>query len=393
MTPDVKRALVATFIARSAANAGLRVVYPFLPAMARGLGVSTTALSALVAVRNLGGLATPAAARASERYGRRHMMVLAVGAVAMGCALTALTSAFVIAGVGIVVVGLAKPAFDVSMQAWFGDRVPYRERGRVFGITELTWAVALLVTVPLSGILIQLTDWRAPFVLVAVLAVIGTIAVVRGIASDRPKERVVRKLELTRPRRAVLLVALLFSAAAEVLFVVYGQWLEGTFGFSVAGIGAFTVVVVVAELAGEGLVTAVADRVGLRRMLLGGLVVSACAYLGFAATGSNLVVATVVVLVWIAAFEVTIVAAIPFVSELAAEARDRLLSGLAVMIALGRALGALVAQPLFSAGGIGRAGFVAAGCVGIAAVVLVVAGEPEDPHRIGTSATLEDRER
>jgi predicted MFS family arabinose efflux permease len=393
MTPDVKRALAATFIARTAANAGLRVVYPFLPAMARGLGVSTTALSALVAGRNLGGLATPAAARASERYGRRHMMALAVGAVAVGCALTALTSAFVIAGVGVVVVGLAKPAFDVPMQAWFGDRVPYRERGRVFGITELTWAVALLVTVPLSGILIELTDWRAPFVLVTAFAVIGTIAVVRGIASDRPKERVVRKLELTRPRRAVLLVVLLFSAAAEILFVVYGQWLEGTFGFSVAGIGAFTLVVVVAELAGEGLVTAVADRVGLRRMLLGGLVVSACAYLGFAATGSNLVVATVVVLVWIAAFEVTIVAAIPFVSELAAEARDRLLSGLAVMIALGRALGALVAQPLFSAGGIGRAGLVAAGCVGVAAVVLVVVGEPEGPHRIGTSATLEDRER
>ena len=202
MTPDVKRALVATFIARSAANAGLRVVYPFLPAIARGLGVSTTAVSALIAGRNLGGLATPAAARASERYGRRHMMALAVGAVAVGCALTALTRSFVIAGLGVVVVGLAMPAFAVPRQAWFGDRVPYRERGRVFGTTELTWAVALLVTVPLSGVLIELTDWRAPFVLVAAFAAIGTIAVVRGIASDRPKERVVRKLELTRRRRA-----------------------------------------------------------------------------------------------------------------------------------------------------------------------------------------------
>lgn len=371
---DVRRALVATFIARTAANAALRVVYPFLPTIARGLNVSPGTLSALIAVRNLGGLATPVAARAAERYGRRRMMLLTTGAVTIACALTAATDWLPAAAFGLVIVGLAKSAFDISMQAWFSDRVPYDERGRVFGITELTWCVAL-AAVPLSAWLIERTTWRAPFVVVAVLGAVGTVALLRMIHSDVPVERIARSLRLTGARVRVLASTLLFSAAAEVPFIVYAQWLEGSFGLSVVGIGAFTIVIVVAELVGEGLVTVVADRWGLRRMVFGGLVVSAFAYAAFS-IASGILLAILVVAVWIAAFEVTIVAVIPLVSELAVDARERLLSLLVAMVSLGRGIGALLAQPLFSWGGIAAAGFFSAGCVVAAGVLLSAVRDP-----------------
>src|SRR5919106_4796674 len=374
---DIKRALISTFIARTAANAGLRIVYPFLPAISRGLGVTPTAVASVIAVRNLGGLATPLVARAIERRGRRWMMLVAMLAVTAGVILTASTGTFLVAALGIVMVGFAKPAFDIPMQAWFGDRVPYAERGRVFGITELTWSVAL-IAVPVSGFLIQLTDWRAPFVLVAVLAVIGTFAIARMIDRDHPHEHVGRKLQFTPERIRVLLVAFLMCVAAEIPFVVYGQWLEDSFGLSVAGIGTFTIAVVIAELAGEGLVTGIADHWGLRRMVMGGLLVSAVAYLALALAGSRLVVALIVVAVWIAAFEVTIVAVIPFISEMSIGARERMLSWLAIMISVGRSLGALVAQPVFSAGGIALSGVVSAACVVVAALLLLAVSE-HDP--------------
>ncbi|MGH2698825.1 MAG: MFS transporter [Actinomycetota bacterium] len=379
MTREIRRALVATFIARSAANGALRMVYPFLPAIARGLGVSPAALSSLIAVRNLGGLATPVVARLSERRGRRWMMLVAMGAVTLGCFLTAASNLFVVAGLGIVLVGFAVPAFAIPMQAWFGDRVPYSERGRVFGITELTWSVGLLAVVPLSGFLIQVTSWRAPFVLVGIGAAIGTSVVARGIESDRPHEHVERSLKLTGPRIRVLASALLFSIAAEIPFVVYAQWLESSFALSVAGIGTFTIVVVVAEVLGEGLVTVYSDRWGLRRMVLGGLLVSGVAYLAFSLTGSALAFAGLVVIVWIASFEVTVVATIPFASEMTVEARDRLLSLFAVMFACGRAVGALVAQPLFAVGDMGLVGFVSAGLVGAATLLLLGVREHATP--------------
>ena len=379
MTGEIRRALVATFIARSAANGALRVVYPFLPVIARGLGVSPAALSSLIALRNLGGLATPVVARLAERRGRRWMMLVAMVAVTLGCTLTASSSVFILAGIGIVVVGFALPAFAIPMQAWFGDRVPYSERGRVFGITELTWSVGLLAVVPISGFLIERTSWRAPFILVAVASAIGTVAVTQGIGSDRPQERIPRSLKLTPPRVRILATAMLVSIAAEIPFIVYGQWLEGSFGLSVAGIGTFTIAVVIAELLGEGLVTVYADRWGLRRMFLGGLLVSGLAYLALSLTGSALVLATIVVVVWIASFEVTIVAAIPFASEMATEARERLLSLFTVMIATGRAVGALIAQPLFTTGGIGLVGVVSAVCVGVAALLLLGVEEHASP--------------
>ena len=42
------------------ANIGFRFVYPFLPAIARGLGIDLTQAGALVSVRWAGALTTPA---------------------------------------------------------------------------------------------------------------------------------------------------------------------------------------------------------------------------------------------------------------------------------------------------------------------------------------------
>jgi len=83
-------------------------------------------------------------------------MVAGVSATGLGCLLVAGAPAFGVAAAGIVLCGLAKPAFDVPMQGWFGARVPFARRSRVLGATELTWALGLVLTVP-AGALIALT--------------------------------------------------------------------------------------------------------------------------------------------------------------------------------------------------------------------------------------------
>ena len=99
------------------------MVYPFLPALARGLGVTPGQLSGVIALRNFGGLSTPFVARVAERQGRRSIMLVAMTAVIIGCLLV-VTGSFVLAAAGIVVVGFAKYAYDIAMQSWFGVRVP-----------------------------------------------------------------------------------------------------------------------------------------------------------------------------------------------------------------------------------------------------------------------------
>lgn len=365
----MRAAVLAVLVARTAVNGGYRIVYPFLPEIARGLGLSLAGAGALLALRAGTGLAAPLVPRVAERLGRRATMLAGVGLSIAGCLAVAGSSGPALAAIAFVVIGLSKPAFDVPMQGWFGARVPYRRRGRVLGVVELTWAASLALALP-AGFLIAAAGWRAPFVMVAALGGLGAVAVHRLIVSDRPASHQPRPLRLTRPLVAMLAVVLLLRLAAELLFVVYGAWLERDFGLSVTAIGVFTLVVVAAEMTGEGAVAAFADRLGLKRTILVGLLGSGCVYAALGLVGSSLGLALVAVVGWFMLFELTIVATIPFVTELSPEARDRLLSLIAAVAVTSGGVAALAAPRLFALGGIGLCGLVAAGCVLVAAAVL-----------------------
>ena len=375
MRTEVRAALVAVLIARTAVNGGHRIVYPFLPEIARGLGVSLATMGVLLALRSLTGLAAPLVPGLAERMGRRTLMVAACASTAAGCLVLAGANGVVAAAVGLVLAGLAKPAFDIPMQGWFGARVPYERRGRVLGTTELTWALSLLLALP-AGFLIAATSWRAPFLLVAVLAAGGALVVVRLMAGDRPTHRVRQRLQWSPSLRRILLVVLGFRIASELLFVVYGSWLEVDFGLSVAAIGVFTVIVVGGELIGEGAVAVFADRVGLKRSIMIGLIGSGVVYAALGAVGGALWAAVLAVVAWFILFEITIVATIPFVTGLAGEARERALALVATVSVGAGGLAAIAGPQLFRVGGMALCGLVAAASVAAAAIVLAGVQSP-----------------
>src|SRR5690606_35163414 len=64
---------VLTF-ARFLQNTLLRIVYPFAPAFARGLGVPIETIYLIISLRNLMSLLSPFLASLPERFGRRNVM-------------------------------------------------------------------------------------------------------------------------------------------------------------------------------------------------------------------------------------------------------------------------------------------------------------------------------
>lgn len=382
---DVLAALGAVLIARLAINGGIRVVYPFLPEIARGLGVSVAVVAALIAVRSLTGIAAPLVARAAERVGRRALMLAGLTAATAGALLVVAapalapggsTALVLLAAGGFIAAGVAKPLFDVPMQGWFGDRVPYAQRARVLGITELTWALSLLVTVPLAGLLIPRLGWQSTFASIIVLGALGIVAVRQRFEPDRPVARTPRPLHLTGPRVRLLAVVVVCTVASELMFVVYGSWLAHDLGLTVTAIGLVAFLLVAAELTGEGGVALFADRWGVKRTIVVGLGASAVCYAAFGLVGTNIVAALAVLTLWILTFEVTFVATVPLMSELAAESRDRLLSLMVMAVAVARAVGALTGPWLYAAGGIALSGLSAAL---LALVALALARGVEEP--------------
>jgi predicted MFS family arabinose efflux permease len=348
--------LAVTTPIRVLLNTAYRMVYPFLPAFSRGLGVAPETLTQLLAVRNAFGLTGPLFGLVPDRFGRRTAMVLGLLVFVAGVGAAALWPSLATFAVAIFAVLIAKALFDPALIAHLGDQTPYERRGRVMGITEFGWAGATFVGIPLLGLLIARFGWSAPFAPLAVLGLLAVFGVLWAVVGARGAASLARSgpfhwRTLLQPHLlAVISFGGLTSLGNEMLNVIYGVWMEQTFGLGVAQLGLTVVVIGAAELTGEGAVAAFADRLGKRRMVLAATLLAAGAYALLPYLRGNLWLALGGVFLVYFGFETGIVANIPLLTELAPEARSTVISVSGALHSLGRMAGALLGAWLFKAG-------------------------------------------
>jgi predicted MFS family arabinose efflux permease len=369
----IRRPLGFLAATRLVINTATRFVYPFLPAIARGLGVPLTAAGVLVSARWISGLATPGVVTAVGGARHQRLVRLSLALFMVGSLVTAATNVYVGALVGFILMGVAKPVFDVTSQAYISDRVPYEKRARYLAVFELTWAGALLIGAPLAGWLLDRAGWNAPFWVFGIL--VGVAMLVTGWALDPDSAAAKadrRSVVWHRSAGALIAVVGLFNLGAESMFVVYGAWLESGFGLSLAALGATAIVIGVAELGGEGATIAFTDRLGKRRAVAIGLVIAATGYLLVGAAQAQLVAGMAALAIGIGGFEFTIVSSIPLATEMAPMARTRYLAWSIVATSIGRATGAAVGPVLFEALGVGANAILAASANVVALVILLL---------------------
>lgn len=390
----MRRPLAAILFARLLINAQFRIVYPFLPVIARGLGLPLETASLLVGVRALAGMTSPFYGWLSDRVGRRGVMLGGLLALAAGALLLAqgvIAATFGLALAGFVLLGLSKAAFDPAMQAYVSDAVPYERRGRALGIIELTWAGSWLVGVPLAGLLIARFGWQSPFAVLAVLGIAAVFATFRlnptaqaGASGSgnfshpashgrlkSPLRTVWRRpVWLTRSTAAMLAVSVLVVTANENLFMVYGAWFESQFGLPVATLGLASIVIAVAELIAAATSAGIVDRVGKRRALLVGLALNALAYLALPRLSGALGVTLATMVLVALTSEFAIVSALPLVSELAPEARGTVMAVNSALISAGVMAVSVIAPRLWSSGGLALTTAVSAGMAAGAGLLL-----------------------
>lgn len=353
-------------------NSTERFVYPFLPTIARGLGIGLEQAGLLLSARAVGGLSAPLTVATAGRDRRHRRLALAgLGLFAAGALLVVVPGRFVVAVIGFAVLGAARPAYDAAAQAYLAERTPYDRRGRVLAVLELTYAGGLLVGAPLAGYLISRGDWRSPFVAAVAATVLAVATVVPVLDARGPDEgHGLERLRLRRDSLGLLLTLGLFAAGAELTLVAMGAWFEGSFGLTLLALGGAAMVIGLGELFGELVPLAVADRVGKRRMVAIGLVVSSAGFL-FLPLASSLVPGLAALTIALAGFEIAIVAAIPIVSETQPQARSRFLALGGVAMFGGRALAAAAGPALFARTGIaGNA--VGSAAIHLAALVLLL---------------------
>jgi len=412
--PEVRRHLPLLVGGRFASNLALRFPAPFLGVIAAGLGTSVGAMGLALSVGEFAGLAAPAVGRAADRRGARTAMSVGLGLLAVALLTAAVAPAVAVFAGAMVVVQLAKVSYDAATTSWVADRVPFGRRAEVTGLVETSWALALLVGIPVLGLLVDGAGWRWGLVAIASLCAAAALGVRRRLpatpghrgevhpdalldealggpagpaataaVADAPAATVGRAWYRI-PRRSLLTLAsvALLMGAIQLVVVVEGVWFEDAFGFSTARIGGAVLFIGMAELVGSFGSSRLTDRVGTRRSMLIGCLLMLPAVAALGLIGSHAVTGIAVVAVGTLGFEFALVSAFPLVAELDVAARGTMFT---LMLAAGTAMRGVadaLGPLLFSHGGIGVVGLTSAGLVAVVVVLVVLAvREPPRPER------------
>ena len=371
-----------TFIAlaRLCLNTGLRMVYPFAPAFARQLNVPVTAVYRLVTIRNLSGFLSPLFGPLSERFGRRAIMFGAMLFFSAGCLLVWLWPSYWLFGAALIIISVAKVIYDPAMQAYVGEMVPYKQRGKALAVTELSWAGALLVGGPLVGLALQRQGWSASFFWLGLFGVVTAVFLTRFLPkTNKPTQgrgsnladywRVMRQHPVIW---TAMLYTMLNMAGNETIFLVFGDWMELSFGLSLVALGASAGVLGGAEITGELFAGWSVDRFGKRPVVITTGVLNALICLFIPQMGGSLTAALAAYFVLFLTFEITVVGGIPLMTEIVPSARSVVMSGILAAGALGRALGSWLGPFLFSHFGFASNGLISAIITAVAALLLAL---------------------
>ncbi len=245
-------------------------------------------------------------------------------------------------------------------------------------MTELSWAGALLLGAPAVGLLIAAQGWRAPFVWLGVLGGITAVILYQLLPkSNRQSDSAVTLKQVVAVVRAhpviwaASIYILLLMAANEILFIVYGGWMESSFGLSLASLGIASGVVGGAEVIGEFFVGSAVDRLGKRPVIVVTGMLTAVFYALIPFIGNTLTSALITLFILFLFFEITVVGGVPLMTELVPEARTVVMAMVLAFGALGRALGSLIGPLLWKMGGLRANGLLAALIMLVAVGVLV----------------------
>ncbi len=366
--------------ARLMLNTSRRFVYPFASVFSRQLGVDLTAITSLIAVNQMTAVVGIAAGPLIDRVGYRRTMLAGMGLLCIGMGWAGISGSYWGLMAALVLAGLAKTIYDPAVQAYLGRQVAFANRGVAIGSLEFAWSGSTLVGIPLASLVMDDWGWRAPFLIIAGLSLAGWVAIRAVYENDPPSQgseslpAFIAGLMAVEQKKVVLgtmVWAFLVSLANDNLFVIYGAWLETSFGMGIVALGMSTGLIGLAEMLAEGFTVFVGDRFGLKKSVILGCVVTAMAYLALPFAGAGAKGALAGLFLLFLAFEFTMVAGICLATELLPAGRATMMAAFYAAAGLGRVAGAAGGGLIWQQGGILAVGIVSGAATALGTIVLI----------------------
>ncbi|MFD9980772.1 MFS transporter [Streptomyces massasporeus] len=153
------------------------VVVPLLPDLPRLTGASAGTVSWMVTATLLSGaVLTPVLGRAGDMYGKRRVLMAALGLMTAGSVLCALTSDIAVLIAARTLSGAAAAVVPLSISI-LRDELPPQRRGSAVALMSSTVGIGAALGLPLAAVIVQYANWHTMFWVTSLLGAAGVTLV------------------------------------------------------------------------------------------------------------------------------------------------------------------------------------------------------------------------
>ncbi len=355
------RLIVILFACRLTINTAIRVGYPLLTWLAAAFAVDLQTASLIITVQLAATFVGPVGGLIADRYGERLTMLFGLGMLCCGAACGMLTTQIGLLLLGHALLGASAGFYHAAAHAYLSATTPYAVRGRILGIMEASWALAALIGVSSLVALVRTTGAvQSLYAVLFVLGVVMLLAVLLGVpalprsrstATPQPCKHSMWQIVRMPFITALILFLIGVMTAYEMVFVLYGAWLEQDFGASLEQVGLVFGLLGLIELGGSAGAAMLTDRLGKRQAVLLGFGFMGLLQLLLITVAGNWAGFLAVFLLLGLMAEFAIVSVIILSSGLLATARGTTLAVALTATSIGRVLGSMLGPALSGAAG------------------------------------------
>lgn len=179
--------LLALAVSAFAIGVAEFLVVGVLPAIAADLSTSLVSAGLLVSLYALAlAVGTPFTSIVVSRFPRKPVLLLLMTIFLAGNLLAALSSGYDLLLAGRIVTAVAHGTFFAIGATVASSLAPHGQAGRAIAVMLAGLTLAMVIGVPLGSFLGNQAGWRLPFFAVALLAVLGLVAILLWLPANVP---------------------------------------------------------------------------------------------------------------------------------------------------------------------------------------------------------------
>src|SRR5690625_4474694 len=233
---------------------------------------------------------------------RKKLTLFSLGVFFLGNIVTILSATYTVLFIGRIISALSGALLVNLCLVMAPSIVQPKYRGRAIGVISMGISGSIVLGLPIGLILGDTFNWRAPFILIAILTIFSVIGVYFFMKKVHPRPPVPLKKQLLTLKDNKILFAhlsmFLFLAGHTVLYAYFKPFLKTTMGIEGTLVSVIYLIFGIAAVSGGGLGGAMADRFGTNRTILSTIIIFGVTIFAIPYTTFSLALFLIAMVIW-----------------------------------------------------------------------------------------------